>query len=224
MSGQWTDAVAADGHRLQIYLARPEGEAKGAVVVLQEIFGVNAHIRSVCDRLAAAGYVAAAPALFDRLSQGYEAGYAPDDVKKGMELLHGFDFDRAIDDITAAVETLRPHGRVSIMGFCLGGSLAYKMATLPSGIASAACYYGGLIADYADNAPLCPVVLHYGATDPTIPPENVETVRQKQPDLPIHVYPAGHGFNCDARQAYEPKSASLAWERTMEMIDRASKA
>lgn len=221
MSSGWTELTAADGHSLKMYVAEPDGEARGAIVVLQEIFGVNAHIRSVCDRLAAQGYVAGAPALFDRIAPGHETGYAPQDVQSGIDLMKQFDIDVSVLDIRAAIDALASHGKVAIIGFCLGGSLAYKCATLDAGVSAAACYYGGLIADFADTAPNCPVVLHYGETDPTIPPENVATVRRKQPDLPVHVYPAGHGFNCDARPAYEPASAGLAWGRTMELVDKA---
>ena len=222
MVGEWTELTAADGHCLDMYAARPRGKPKGAIVVLQEIFGVNDHIRSVCDRLSEAGFVAGAPALFDRMRRSYQTGYDQKDVSQGMELMSRFDFGRAEVDISAAIDALKADGKVSILGFCLGGSLAYKMATMSSEIASASCYYGGRIADYADDAPRCPVLLHYGESDPSIPPENVETVRRKQPNLPLFVYPAGHGFNCDARAAFEPESAKLAWARTMSMFERVS--
>lgn len=126
------ELTAKDQHRFQMYQAIPEGTPKGAIVVLQEIFGVNAHIRSVCDRLAEAGYVAGAPALFDRLSPGYEAGYEPEEVSRSKAFLKTFDFDRALDDIDAAIAHLEPRGPVSIIGFCLGGSLAYKIAPSPT--------------------------------------------------------------------------------------------
>jgi carboxymethylenebutenolidase len=216
------EIVAKDGHKLGIYVASPEGEPKGAILVLQEIFGVNEHIRSVCDRLAKDGYVAAAPALFDRIKRGHQTGYQPEDIQAGMAMLTDFSFDAALDDIEAGVAHLAQNGKVSILGFCIGGSLAYLAATRLDAIASASCYYGGRIADFADENPRCPVQMHYGELDPSIPPENVATVRAKQPDLPVFVYPAGHGFNCDARGAYEPESAAIAWKRTMEMFVVAS--
>lgn len=224
MSSEWIDITAKDGKTIKMYLAKPDDAPKGAVMVLQEIFGVNDHIRSVCDRLAALGYAAGAPCLFDRIEPGYEHGYAQEDVAAGQALMKDFDFAAAEADMTAAVEALKPFGKVSAMGFCLGGSLAYLMATINPDLASAACYYGGRIKAYADSDPLCPTILHYGETDASIPLENVEEVRAKQPDLPIYIYPAGHGFNCNARSAYEPASAKIAWERSMDMIDKASAA
>lgn len=220
MKNYETTLTAADGHTLNMYVAEPDGTPKGAIIVLQEIFGVNAHIRSVCDRLAQLGYTAGAPALFDRQHQGYESDYTAQDVQRGIAILNGFNFDTALDDIDAAATAFKHCGKVGIIGFCIGGSLAYKMATRGS-VNAAACYYGSLISEYADDAPKCPTVLHYGETDPTISAQNVKTVRAKQPDLPAFVYPAGHGFNCDARSAFEPESAKLAWERTMDMIDKA---
>ncbi|WP_238366480.1 dienelactone hydrolase family protein [Mesobacterium pallidum] len=216
------DVTAADGHVFSMYRADPDGPRRGAVVVLQEIFGVNGHIRSVCDRLAALGYVAAAPALFDRVSRGYETGYAPEDVQSGLALMKDFDLDAALRDVAAAVNALQDEGPVSVMGFCLGGSLAYRIATQDARVASAACYYGGLIERFSDAAPLCPVRLFYGAEDPTISAENVATVRRKQPDLPVHVFPAGHGFSCDSRPAFDPDAAIIAWTISMRMIDEVS--
>lgn len=220
MKNYVTTLTASDGHTLNMYVAEPDGTPKGAIIVLQEIFGVNAHIRSVCDRLAALGFTAGAPALFDRKQRGFESGYAAQDIQRGLAILDGFNFDTALTDIEAAVTSFRHCGKVGIIGFCIGGSLAYKMATRGS-VAAASCYYGSLISGYADDAPKCPTILHYGETDPTIPAENVETVRAKQQDLPVFVYPAGHGFSCDARSAFDPDSAKLAWERTMDMIDKA---
>ncbi len=222
MNTGWVDITASDGKSIKMYLAKPEGTPKGAVMVLQEIFGVNDHIRSVCDRLADLGYVAGAPSLFDRMQPGYEAGYGPDDISAGMEMMKSFDFAAAGRDMNAAIDTLKPFGPVSAVGFCLGGSLAYLMATINADLAAAACYYGGRIVGYADKTPLCPTILHYGETDQSIPMKNVNQVREKQPDLPIHIYPAGHGFNCDARSGYEPESAKLAWQRTMDLVESVS--
>ncbi|MCO6188102.1 dienelactone hydrolase family protein [Rhizobium sp. L1K21] len=221
---EWIDITAKDGFTTKMYLAKPDGAPKGAVMVLQEIFGVNDHIRSVCDRLAALGYVAGAPSLFDRLQPGYEHGYEAEDVAAGRAMMETFDFAAAESDMTAAIEALKPFGKVSTIGFCLGGSLSYLMATINSDLVAASCYYGGRIGVYADTKPLCPTILHYGETDQSIPLEKVEEVRAKRPDLPIYIYPAGHGFNCDARASYEPESAKLAWQRTMELIDTASQS
>ena len=220
----YSTLTASDGHNLALYTARPQGASRGNIIVLQEIFGVNSHIRAVCDRLAELGYTAAAPALFDRLQKGHDTGYAPEDIERGLQIVSRFSIDDAQLDLTATLDALADSGPTSIMGFCLGGSLAYKMACVDSRVASAACYYGGLIEGFADDTPACPVMMHYGAQDPTIPPENVATVRKKQPDLPVYVYSAGHGFNCDARPAYDAGAAAVAWTRSMRMIDAVSTA
>lgn len=219
----WVELTARDQHRFNAYVAEPESAPKGAVVVLQEIFGVNRHIRSVCDRFAGEGYMAAAPALFDRVERDYEAGYDAEDVKRGRELAQGLDLTASLDDIDTTVDHLEPHGKVSVVGFCLGGSLAYRFATRSKAIACAVCYYGGRIPDWADETPKCPTILHFGEEDAAIPMDKVDLVRRKQPDLPLYTYPAGHGFNCDRRDSYEPASARLAWERTMALIEERSR-
>ncbi|WP_028671233.1 dienelactone hydrolase family protein [Saccharospirillum impatiens] len=216
------ELTASDQHRFALYVAEPKQAPRGAIVVLQEIFGVNKHIRSVCDRLADAGFVAAAPALFDRLQPGFETGYEPEDVRRGREMKDRFSLDNAQVDIAAVVDHLKPNGSVSIIGFCLGGSLAYQAATQRPDLACAVCYYGGSIPDLADAPPLCPTILHFGEQDSGIPMEKVDIVRSKQPKLPVYTYPAGHGFNCDLRGSYEPDSAKQAWARTMALIAEVS--
>ncbi len=216
------ELTASDQHRFAMYIAEPKQTPRGAIVVLQEIFGVNAHIRSVCDRLAEAGFLAGAPALFDRLQPGFEVGYEPEDVSRGREMMGQFSIGTAMLDITAAIDYLKPRGSVSVIGFCLGGSLAYKIATLNADLACAVGYYGGRIPEMADEAPLCPTILHFGEEDAGIPLEKVDLIRSKQPKLPIYTYPAGHGFNCDLRGSYEPASAKLAWERTLALIAEVS--
>lgn len=219
---EWMDITASDGKTIKMYIARPddkiEGAPKGGIVVLQEIFGVNAHIRSMCERFANEGYVAAAPAIFDRLSPDYERGYGPDDVQAGIAMMKEFDREAVMLDIEAAVEVLKAYGKVGIVGYCLGGSLAYRAAISRNDLAAASCYYGGMVSDMADMAPKCPTIVHFGETDQSIPMEKVEIVKAKRPELPVYVYPAGHGFSCDARSAYEPESAKLAWERTIKLF------
>lgn len=215
---EWLDITASDGKTIKMYIAIPDSKVKGAIVVLQEIFGVNDHIRSVCERYAAEGYVAAAPAIFDRLSPGYERGYAPEDVQAGIAMMKDFDRDAVMLDIAAAVEAVKQYGRVGIVGYCLGGSLAYRAAITRDDLAAASCYYGGMVPDMADMAPKCPTIVHFGETDQSIQIEKAEIVRQKRPEVPVYIYPAGHGFSCDARSAYEPVSAKLAWERTLKLF------
>lgn len=223
MKTEWLDITASDGKTIKMYIAfpddkGPDDKVKGAIVVLQEIFGVNAHIRSVCERYAAEGYVAAAPAIFDRQSPGYERGYTPEDVQAGIAMMQGFDRDAVMLDIGAAVEAVKQYGKVGVVGYCLGGSLAYRAAITRDDLAAASCYYGGMVSDMADIAPKCPTIVHFGETDQSIPLEKAEIVKQKRPEVPVYIYAAGHGFSCDARSAYEPVSAKLAWERTLKLF------
>jgi carboxymethylenebutenolidase len=210
---------AADGHRLGAYLARPDRPARGGVVVLQEIFGVNHHIKSICDRLAAAGYAALAPALFDRITPDFETGYSPDEVAHARSYIAKVDWDDMLADTKAAVDHLAAKGPVSVVGFCLGGSLAYLAAARLDNLTTAAAFYGGKIKAFAEAPPRCPVEMHFGEEDQGIPVADVEAVRAQRPECPVFLYPAGHGFNCDERASYHAASAALAWSRTMALLD-----
>ena len=215
------ELTARDGHRLGAYAAAPAGNPRGGIVVVQEIFGVNAHIRSICDRLAAAGYPAVAPAIFDRFERDFETGYAPADIERAKGLMPSFQMDACLLDVAAARDAVASAGKVGIVGFCLGGSVAFAAATRLDGFAAASCFYGGMIQKFAGERARCPVQLHYGADDASIPPENYLDVNARQPDAEFHVYEgAGHGFNCDQRQSYEPASAALAWRRTLDFLAR----
>jgi len=213
--------TAPDGHNLGAYRADPAGVAKGGVVVIQEIFGVNHHIRSVCDRLAAAGYAAVAPALFDRIEPGFESGYSPGEISAAMRFVENPDFEAFLRDTSAAIGELKSAGPVSIMGFCLGGTVAFAAACNLEGLSSAVCYYGGFIAKMADQKPKVPTLMHFGALDAHIPLSDVEIIRQKRPDCDIHVYQgADHGFHCDERGSYNKDAATLAWHRSLDWIAR----
>lgn len=213
--------TASDGFELGAYRADPDGKPRGGVVVIQEIFGVNSHIRSICDRLAADGYAAIAPALFDRTEPGFESGYSPDEVATARGFIADPDWDAFLRDTDAAREALADTGKVGIVGFCLGGSVAFAAATRLSGFSAAVGFYGGKVAAMADEVPQCPVQLHYGSEDHGIPMSNVDTVRSKRPDVDVFVYDgAGHGFNCDARASYHPEAAKLAWGRTMDFLSQ----
>jgi carboxymethylenebutenolidase len=209
-----------DGHELDAYVARPAGAAKGGVVVLQEIFGVNAHIRSVADRLASAGYVAIAPAIFDRYQRGFEVGYDPEGMRLGMDILKRFNREWAYADTEAAFAHVQTTDRLSvgIVGFCLGGSLAWLAATrLPA--TAVVGYYGGQIAgSMNDLMPIAPVMLHFGKLDAHIPMSDVDAIQRAHPDVTIYRYEAGHGFNCDARASYSSPAATEAWDRTLTFL------
>jgi carboxymethylenebutenolidase len=205
--------TAADGHKLGAYRADPQGKAKGGIVVIQEIFGVNHHIRSITDRIAAEGYIAIAPALFDRITPDYQTGYSQDEVAKSRDLAAKRDWPKVMLDTQAAMDAIKSAGPLGIVGFCMGGTVAFLAATRLAGLSASVCFYGGQIVQFADEKPRCPVQMHFGERDAHIPLTDVETIRKKRPDCEIHTYPADHGFNCDERGSYEPESAKLAWQR-----------
>lgn len=213
--GEFVQLTAADGHRLQAYKAVPGGTAEGAIVVIQEIFGVNSHIRSVCDGFAGDGYLAIAPALFDRTERDIELGYAADDIARGRALKGEVGYDDALLDTAAAIAALGDRHRVGIVGYCWGGSVAYLAACRLDGLSAAVGYYGGQIADFAAETPKVPTMLHFGRSDASIPMAAVEKVRAAQPGVECHLYDAGHGFNCDQRGSYDETSAAVARERTL---------
>ncbi|HVB90354.1 MAG TPA: dienelactone hydrolase family protein, partial [Beijerinckiaceae bacterium] len=196
--GKQISLSAADGHQFAGYRADPEGKPKGGVVVIQEIFGVNTHIRSVCDRFAREGYVAVAPALFDRTQKGFESGYTPAEIEKARAFVAKPDWDAMLLDVNAAVSVLKSSGPVAVVGFCLGGSVAFLSAVRLSGLSAAVGYYGGAIVKFADEKPKCAVQLHFGEQDHGIPLTDVARIKEKRPDVEIYTYPdAGHGFHCD---------------------------
>jgi carboxymethylenebutenolidase len=211
--------TAEDGHRLSGYRASPAGTPRGGLVVIQEIFGVNPHIQQVCDGFAADGYVALAPAVFDRVERGIMLGYAQGDIERGRAIRDKAGLDAMVMDVHAAVRELAAAGlRVGVVGYCMGGTLAWLAATRIPGIAASVPYYGGGIAAAVDEVPRCPVLLHFGETDASIPPEQYRLVMSKHPTIPTHLYPAGHGFNCDERASYHAPSAVLARQRTLEFF------
>jgi carboxymethylenebutenolidase len=218
--GSTLTLTASDGFRLGAYRADPVGAPKGGLVIIQEIFGVNHHIRSMCDRFAAAGYVALAPAVFDRYQPNFESGYSPEEIAEARKILPKIDWPAMLRDTAAAIDALKPVGRVGIVGYCMGGSVAFLAAARLGGLSSAVCYYGGNIAKNADEKPKVPTQMHFGEQDANIPMSDVELIRQKRPDCEIHTYPAGHGFSCDERGSYHEPSAKLAMERTLAWLAR----
>lgn len=218
--GKHFSLTAADNHSLGAYRADPAVTPKGAMVVVQEIFGVNSHIRNVCDRLAAEGYVAVAPALFDRFVRDFQSGYSPDEVAHARSYLAKIEWPKILLDIQAALDEVKPAGPLGVIGFCLGGSAAFLSATRLNGLKAAVAFYGGQIVKFADEKPKCPVQMHFGETDASIPMSDVAIVKEKRPDCEIYTYPAGHGFYCDERASFHNPSATLAWERTIAFLDK----
>ena len=208
--------TAEDGHILSAYRVAPAGVPRGGIVVVQEIFGVNSHIKRVADGFAAEGYVALAPALFDRAERAYATGYRPEDIERGRAVRGKIALDDMVKDVRAAVRKLEGEGlKVAVVGYCLGGTIAWLSATRIDGVRCAVGYYGGGVADAAEERPRCAVLLHFGETDQSIPPEHHKRIAVAHPEVPMHIYPAGHGFNCDERASYHQPSAALARTRTL---------
>jgi carboxymethylenebutenolidase len=213
------ELTARDGYRLAAYRADPTGTPRGAIVVLQEIFGVNAHIRRVADGFASDGYVALAPALFDRAERGVELGYDQAGFARGRELAAAVGLEAPVLDMEAAVASVAAAGKVGVVGYCWGGGMAWLAAARISGVAAAVSYYGRLIATtLLDQKPRVPIILQYGDRDPHIPASDVEKVRAAYPDLSVFTYDAGHGFNCEDRADFDAAAASLARARTLEFF------
>src|SRR6202051_3034042 len=181
--------TASDNFQLGAYRADPNAAAKGAVVVIQEIFGVNHHIRAVCNRLAGEGYVAIAPSIFDRIERNLTSGYSPDEIAIARKFVANPDWAAMLRDTQAAIDAVGDVGPVGVIGFCLGGSIAYATATKLSGLSAAIGYYGGAVVRFADDKPRIPTQLHFGEKDAGIPLTDVETIKTKRPDVEIFVYP-----------------------------------
>ena len=215
--GKTVQGKAGDGHASGIYRAEPEGKARAALVVVQEIFGVNGHIRSVCDDYAGQGYLALAPALFDRAERDVQLGYGSDDVARGRAIREKVSLKDALMDVEAAARQVEGQ-RVGVVGFCWGGTVSWVAATRSRSFSASVGYYGGGVPDLAGERPNCPVLLHFGEQDQAIPLEGVRRLQAIHPELPVHIYPAGHGFNCDQRASYHAESARLARERTLAFL------
>jgi carboxymethylenebutenolidase len=218
--GQWVELKASDGFTLQAYRAEASGTRRGALVVVQEVFGVNSHIRSVCDGYAKDGYLAIAPALFDRAQRGVELGYTDADIARGRDLKGKVTIDQALLDVTSARDAVAGAGKVGIVGYCWGGFVTWMAAARVPGFACAIPYYGGGMLENMNEQPKCPVLAHFGRTDQHIPVEGVQKLAAAHPEAKVHVYDAGHGFNCDQRGSYEAASAKLARERSLEFLAR----
>jgi carboxymethylenebutenolidase len=219
---QLIDLHAADGHVCEAYVAQPRGKPRAAIVILQEIFGVNKHITALADGYAMAGFYAIAPALFSRVKNDVQLGYSADDIAQGRALknhMESLPAPGAMADVQAAVDhaAQAAHGLVGVVGYCWGGLLAWRAAAQVSGLSAAVCYYGGgmTITPERDRKPLCPVLAHFGEHDGIIPMDTVAAFRQAQPGVEMHVYNADHGFNCDHRSSYNAEAADLALERTL---------
>jgi carboxymethylenebutenolidase len=225
--GHMVQIKAADGHQCDAYVAQPQGKPRGAIVVLQEIFGVNHHIRAVADGYAMAGFFVVAPATFHRVKAGVELGYTPEDMNAGFGLktdVEALPEPGVIADIQAAVDYAASTSgcKVGVVGYCWGGLLTWRAAALVKGVSAAVPYYGGGVTTEGEAArkPLCPVMAHFGEKDHWIPMDTVESFRKAQPGVPVHVYAADHGFNCNERASYDEAAANTALERTLAFFNQ----
>jgi carboxymethylenebutenolidase len=218
--GKFIDLTSADGFVFPAYVAEPAGKPKGGVVVIQEIFGVNSHIKAVADGYAAQGYLAVAPATFHRVGQGVDLGYTPEDMKAGMALksaVEALPAPGVMQDLQAAVNHAATAGKVGVVGYCYGGLLTWRAACMLDGIAAAVPYYGGGVTtpQEIERKARCPVLAHFADTDSHIPLDGVEAFRKANPDVEVHIYAGHHGFNCDQRGSYDKAAATLALSRTL---------
>lgn len=218
--GSFIELKASDGHAFAAYEAKPAGPARGAIVIAPEIFGINSHMRAVADRYAADGYHALAPCLFDRAQRGYDTGYTQPEIQAGIAVMQKVDMGDAVKDVAACVDHLRGSGKVAIVGYCWGGTVAWVAAARVSGLSASIPYYGGGIPNFASESPACPVMFQFGELDQSPKPEQARAVMAAHPETTGHFYPAGHGFNCDQRPSYHAESSALAHARSLEFLAR----
>jgi carboxymethylenebutenolidase len=217
--GSMIELKAADGHKLAAYRAESAGTARGAVVVIQEIFGVNSHVKAVADGYAKDGYLAIAPAMFDRAQRGYDTGYSQPEIQSGIAVMQKLDWKQTMLDVEAAVAEAKKAGKVGIVGYCWGGTVCWVAAARLSGLTCSAPYYGGGMPGFIGEKPKVPTMCHFGELDQSPTLEQSRAIAKAHPEITAHFYPgAGHGFNCDQRGSYHAESAKLARQRTVEFF------
>ena len=217
--GSMIELQAADGHKLAAYRADPQGRPRGAVVVVQEIFGVNSHIKGIADGYAKDGWLAIAPAMFDRAQRGYDTGYSQPEIQAGIAVMQKLDWKQTLLDVEAAVAEAKKAGKVGIVGYCWGGTVSWVAAARTAGLACSAPYYGGGMPGFIVEKPKIPTLCHFGELDQSPTLEQSKAIAKAHPEITAHFYPgAGHGFNCDQRGSYHAESAKLARQRTVEFF------
>jgi len=219
IQSDWVNLTASDNHKLPAFIARPEETSRGNVIIVQEIFGVNHHIRSIVLNLASAGYTAIAPALFERAEKNVDLAYDEAGIASGIALKGKISWDDALKDIHSAISFFTDHQSVAVMGFCWGGTLAWLAASqLP--ISASICYYGGQIGEFLEKAPQVPLLAHFGQDDRSIPLRVPETLKKRYPGAISHVYQgAGHAFNCNERSSYHKGASDKAMRRTLGFLE-----
>ena len=218
--GEIINATASDGHGFDIYLAQSKGSPRGGIVLIQEIFGVNNHIKTVAEKFSSNGYLVGAPSLFDRVQPDIQLGYSTEDVIRGKELKDNLGNEKPLIDIIATLNIVRSAGRVAVVGYCWGGTLAWLSACHVDGFNAAISYYGAGIGELLSIEPRCPSIFHFGEQDHAIPVAEVNSLRQTHPECPIYLYPTDHGFNCEQRDSFNSTSSAIAFERTIQHLDK----
>ena len=217
--GKFIELKAADGHKLAAYVATPAGKPRGGVVVIPEIFGVNSHIRQVTDGFAADGYLAVAPAMFDRARRNYDTGYSQPEIEAGVAIMQKLDWKQSMLDVQAAIAEAAKGGKVGIVGYCYGGTVSWMAAARVSGLACAVPYYGGGMHGLIGERPKIPVMCNFGEADQSPTLAQAKEIAAAHPAITAHFYPgAGHGFNCDQRGSWNSEAAKLARQRTLEFF------
>jgi carboxymethylenebutenolidase len=217
--GKMIELTAADGHKLAAYRADPTGKPRGAVVVIQEIFGVNSHIKAQADGYAKDGYVAIAPAMFDRLQRGYDTGYSQPEIQAGIAMMQKLDWKNTMMDAQAAIDEAKKAGKVGIVGWCWGGTVAWVAAARANGLTASVPYYGGGMPNFINEKPKVPVLAHFGEQDQSPTLDQAKAIAKAHPEIIAHYYAgAGHGFNCDARGSFNANEAKTARERTLDFF------
>ena len=219
--GKFIDLTAADGHKLAAYVAQPSGKARGGVVVVPEVFGVNSHIQQTTDGFAADGYLAVSPAMFDRAQRDYDTGYSQPEIQAGVAIMQKLDWKQAVLDVEAAIGEAKKGGKVGIVGYCFGGTVTWVAAAQAKGLACAVPYYGGGMPGFIKEKPKVPTMCHFGEQDQSPTLAQAKEIVAAHPSVTAHFYAgAGHGFNCDQRGSWNAEAAKLARSRTVEFFGK----
>lgn len=220
LQGTMMTLTSKDGAEIGYYHVKPAGARKGGLVCIMEIFGVTDHIKEVCDGWAAEGYEVVSPQLYDREEKNFQSAYSEEDIQQAMKLRDKVGYDHIADDVQAGIDFLKAQadGPVFVTGYCYGGSATWVAACRCDGLAAASCFYGRQIVDFADESPNCPTIMHFGEHDESIPMKFVNEIAKKHPELPIHVYDAGHGFCSDRPTHYNAEACKLARERSLKLF------
>jgi carboxymethylenebutenolidase len=216
--GEVIKGTATDGHKFDLYLAQPVCAAKGGIVLIQETFGVNDHIKRVAEDFASDGYLVGAPSLFDRIAPNIELERNPKNISRGKDLKENIGNKNPLLDIASTINIVKSAGNVAIIGYCWGGTLAWLSACQIAGLSAAVSYHGDEVSELTNMYPKCPTILHFGENDPAIPISRVTLFKETHPDCTVHLYPTGHSFNCQQNNNFNLASSKIALERTMEHL------